>query len=119
MLEADDKILKLMRYALNNSATDAESRNAWERCREEIIRRGLQAEDVVCASGDSEMVIVETVPGEMDMVIPFGKYRGQSIGWIFKNDACYLDWLDKSADKLSPVLKSAVRKVIATYGTFH
>lgn len=29
-----------------------------------------------------------------DMVMPFGKYRGRTLGWIADANILYLDWLN-------------------------
>lgn len=44
------------------------------------------------------------------VLVPFGKHRGRSLGWIAENDLKYLDWLI-DAEVRSPSLKSAIEAV--------
>jgi len=49
-----------------------------------------------------------------EMLMPFGKYKGRSLGWIAKHDVRYLDWL-MDADIRSPELRKAVKAMNRLY----
>ena len=55
----------------------------------------------------------ETQSGRSEeVVIPFGKYRGKSLGEIADADLLYLDWLN-GLDNLKPRLMKAVADLCA------
>jgi hypothetical protein len=67
----------------------------------EYLRRELAARDAERRSLCNAAVEPESV------LLPFGKHRGRSLGWIAENDLRYLDWLiDAEIRSLS--LKSAI-----------
>jgi len=45
-------------------------------------------------------------------LMPFGKYKGQSVEEIASHDIGYLSWAVEKMDKLSPGMKKAIRKVL-------
>ena len=47
-----------------------------------------------------------------DVVMPFGKYKGRTLGWIADNDLLYLDWL-ASAEIRGHRLQQAVWDICA------
>lgn len=50
-----------------------------------------------------------------DFIMPFGKYRGQTLGDILAGDPKYLDWL-AGLDNLRAPLRAAVDDMVEKYG---
>jgi hypothetical protein len=44
------------------------------------------------------------------VIVPFGKHKGRSLGWIAANDLLYLDWLIE-AKLRAPTLRAAIETV--------
>jgi exodeoxyribonuclease X len=55
---------------------------------------------------------LELAEEEAVWLMPFGKYKGQSIEEIASHDIGYLSWAVEKMDKLSPGMKRAIKKVI-------
>ncbi len=47
-------------------------------------------------------------------LMPFGKHKGKTLGWIAENDVLYLDWLVGSPDLRGP-LRDAVEQMCETW----
>ena len=113
----DDRTLKLMRVALDPSAGDAESAAYWERARVELRRSGVRADDLhrpaapAAVEVGPQIVVDSGPPVEFDVVMPWGKHKGKTLGEIYQQDSRYLDWCMDNAAAMTGSLRRAVEVV--------
>jgi len=90
----------------NNQDPD-ESVRAWAKARELMREHDLKVE---CLVGNLE----EHDPAEPEaFTMPFGKYRGQQLGHIMRNDHGYIRWLAEDANLDAGPLRDAVETLQA------
>jgi hypothetical protein len=69
---------------------------------------GLRAEPKTTQSQGEALRVAEREAASV--LVPFGKHKGRSLGWIAQNDLLYLDWL-VDVKVRSPTLRAAVETV--------
>jgi len=102
---------KCLRLALDAGAAPGEAENAAVAFVRKARDAGLEYDDVV----NDTVSTSDGPPPAVEVVMPFGKHRGRSLGDIAKNHIGYLHWL--TTIDLQPPLRSAVAAVISYYGS--
>ncbi len=74
-----------------------------------IVARLAELLDV--AAGSKEL---PPPPEGGDLVMPFGKYRGQQLAWVYRQDPGYVEWLARESQ--SPEVKSAAAALLVPAG---
>lgn len=85
----------------NNQDPD-ESVRAWMKARELMREHDLKVECLVGMLPESDPLTPESTN------MPFGKYKGQQLGHIMRNDPGYIRWLAEDANLDAGPLRDAV-----------
>lgn len=108
------KARKLLRLALDSAAADGETANAATSALRLMKRRGLSLADVADPEPEPSRPLQPQAPirNAERFVMPWGKWRGETIGWIRDNDRAYLEQLaTRSAYNNYNDLRQAVQVV--------
>jgi uncharacterized protein (DUF3820 family) len=96
VLTTDPRIEKLLRLALDPAAPDGEAKAAALRILHLARTAGVTAEQVLAGvsavPGDDDSDDVESCPWWEDVVLPFGKYKGETIGDVMRENPGYIRW---------------------------
>lgn len=107
-------IEKLIRHALDPSASDGESVSYWEKARQKLRAEGISADSLFSSPSSGSMqtiTINEDEPTELEIVMPMGKYKGQTLRNIYHADIRYLQWASVNMTS-SPPLQRAIKVVL-------
>jgi hypothetical protein len=117
-----DLLEKLMRRALDPAAQIGEAENSAMKLVAVARRDNISFEafaqhfgGLACVTPPMDRIPdpPETeAPAAWDSVMPFGKYKGETLGDIALNDARYLDWLLSNATHLKWWLREGIESVL-------
>ncbi len=108
------RLRKLLAFALDPSASDAEAENAGLRALREARRLGLDAQALAAALAQvprDDSHIIYCIPPE-DMVIPLGRHRGEPLGRVFAEDPAYIRWFVENVTMADPALLNAAWQLL-------
>jgi hypothetical protein len=113
-----DRAKKLLAYALNPAATEAEMVNAATKAVAAMKAAGMTADDVLGDTASGRTVNVREVRVPVYRVppesfrMPFGKYRGKTLAEVFTADPPYIRWFVNKATSADPIIVNAARQLL-------
>lgn len=118
----DDMCEKLLRLALDPGAGEGEARNAWMLLLKRAKASKVEAQAVIESLRTMPSVVTKVVkvpvpdpnkPFPWEGVrMPFGKYRGWSIGQIARHFPDYLYWSVENLQGLNPAIKDSMHAAL-------
>ena len=105
------RIEKLLRLALDSAASEHEADTAASMLIRHLRASRMTYEDFIVHLG-APAPKTKRAPVKPDVVMPFGKYKGESIGWLLANNPNYLWWVLDNCDKAPPSLRSAIESIL-------
>ena len=112
----NERILNALRLALDPAAPDGEQKAAMLG----ILRIARSAKWTVAEFlrqlGVAEREVPPEPPYGWDVQLPFGKYRGHTVGAITKRDPDYLLWILENFEGLRPALRRAIEAALEFAG---
>ena len=119
------KINDLLKRGLDPELEDARSDGAWQQARAMMLNFGMGVEMLQgtghAATDAEERTKTTPTPNEragqarepVDVIMPFGKHRGDTLKSIFHDDYDYFRWLVEDATISSPNLAEAISAIWA------
>jgi hypothetical protein len=114
MTEKSTRVIRqLFALALDLSASAGEVANAGQKIVEFLRKEGATMNDLAELFGSKALPPPQMPsPDYLSMAMPFGKYKGLTLGWIVEHQPDYLDWVLENCDHLRPRLRSAIERVL-------
>ncbi|MGA2498235.1 MAG: hypothetical protein ABSH20_10865 [Tepidisphaeraceae bacterium] len=112
------RLRKLLAIALDPAAVDGEAENAGVRAVKEARRLGLTLSDFFPAPTQPVILYRDRPePADFGPPIQFGKYKGESIRKIARDDPDYLEWVLENCERLGKRTRSVIEEALEGVST--
>lgn len=120
----DDRIVKLMRLAVDAAASDGEASSAWTKVLSLIRKEKLTYAKLMEAITPPSRAAYWQSPQRRgpdygwagEMIMPFGKHKGKRLRTIVEEDIGYLRWCLRADAIRSYDLRQAVKEIFERVG---
>jgi hypothetical protein len=111
-------VRQLFALALNQSASSGEIATSSQKIVEILRKDGATVDDLSAVfAAPARKLSAEPALNTacLRMVMPFGKHKGMTVGWLVKFCPDYLDWVLENCDNLRPRLRTAIEEALDNF----